>query len=146
MAKRTPVVIPPRELAPLADFPIEMRNRIEQLSQAKKCPPRYIELCVEHGRPLVLMPSRAWWEWHIRRNINPDAVRVNLPPSLRRAVIERDGRQCGICGKEIVADESIDIDHIKPFSLGGTDTLDNLQVAHARCNRSKGAKYEGDLL
>ena len=29
-------------------------------------------------------------------------------------------------------------DHIIPRSKGGADTLDNLQLAHARCNKIKG--------
>ena len=30
------------------------------------------------------------------------------------------------------------IDHIIPRSKSGADTLDNLQLAHARCNKIKG--------
>lgn len=30
------------------------------------------------------------------------------------------------------------IDHIKPLSKGERDTIDNLQVVHIECNRSKG--------
>jgi 5-methylcytosine-specific restriction endonuclease McrA len=31
------------------------------------------------------------------------------------------------------------IDHIVPLSVGGTDTRDNVQIAHLFCNLSKGA-------
>ncbi len=30
------------------------------------------------------------------------------------------------------------IDHIQPQSKGGTDRLDNLRLAHERCNRKRG--------
>ncbi|WP_442972495.1 HNH endonuclease [Rhodococcus sp. BH5] len=56
---------------------------------------------------------------------------------------QRDGNQCRIC------DQSIDmmltypdmmrasVDHILPYSLGGTHHESNLQLAHLRCNLIK---------
>lgn len=41
-------------------------------------------------------------------------------------------------GKEILMTK----DHIKPKSLGGTDTLDNYQTMCASCNSKKGNKWE----
>lgn len=35
-------------------------------------------------------------------------------------------------------DEGPTVDHIHPRSKGGPDDLDNLQLAHWRCNRAKG--------
>jgi 5-methylcytosine-specific restriction protein A len=66
--------------------------------------------------------------------------RVPLPPRIKRLVLARDGHVCGICGREIQANESLDIDHIVPVARGGGDELDNLQPSHASCNRSKGAR------
>jgi hypothetical protein len=55
------------------------------------------------------------------------------------AIIDRDGRICGICGQAISATEPYDIDHIIPAALGGhPDALDNLQLAHKTCNYRKG--------
>ena len=34
----------------------------------------------------------------------------------------------------------VTFDHIIPRSKGGCDTVDNLQLAHARCNKIKGNK------
>jgi hypothetical protein len=65
--------------------------------------------------------------------------RSPLARVMRQRVISRDGNVCGICGSA-VTDGFVDIDHILPVSLGGADDLANLQVAHARCNRSKGAR------
>lgn len=50
---------------------------------------------------------------------------------------------CGICGQ--VVDKSIKypdpmsptVDHIIPCAKGGSDDLDNLQLAHRKCNRLK---------
>lgn len=61
-------------------------------------------------------------------------------------VIARDGRICGICGVDV--DQSISypdpfsssLDHIIPLSRGGAHSLANCQLAHLRCNISKGAR------
>ena len=51
-------------------------------------------------------------------------------------VWERDGHTCVYCG----ATESLSLDHIKPLSKGGAHSADNLCIACASCNSSKGAK------
>lgn len=75
-----------------------------------------------------------WLEEILRRK------RLPLSPSVRRRVIERDESICGLCGEPVGPDEKLHIDHIVPVVLGGTDDEDNLQVAHASCNLSKGAR------
>ena len=53
---------------------------------------------------------------------------------------------CAICGKPV--DKSLkyphpmspSVDHIIPCSRGGSDDLDNLQLAHRKCNRDKSDK------
>ena len=60
-----------------------------------------------------------------------------------RAVIRRTKPPCGICEGEIDYSlkapdpESFEVDHIVPLARGGTDTLDNKQASHKRCNRAK---------
>lgn len=66
-------------------------------------------------------------------------ARINIPPRIRRAVIERDWQGCVYCGGDPFADGDIELDHVMPASRGGRDTLDNLLVACRPCNRSKGA-------
>lgn len=56
---------------------------------------------------------------------------------LRQAAIRRDGYICGLCGQS-VPPQVVDIDHIIPRSKGGPDTLENVRVTHAHCNRSRG--------
>ena len=60
-----------------------------------------------------------------------------LSPKVRAAVFSRDGAACVYCGD---AEGPFHIDHIKPVAKGGTDALNNLCVACAKCNLSKGAK------
>ena len=89
------------------------------------------------------MESRAWYEWHWTRglklyrdpNYKPRSRR-HIPDSLRLAVYERDGWKCLHCSTP----ERLSLDHIHPYSLGGADTLENLQTLCRPCNSRKGAK------
>ena len=59
-------------------------------------------------------------------------------------IYDRDGGICGLCGQPV--DRSLayphpmsgTVDHVVPLSRGGAQSLDNTQLAHARCNISKG--------
>ena len=61
-------------------------------------------------------------------------------------IFERDGWACQICGIVIDPDvkfpsrDSASLDHIIPLALGGTHTLDNVQLACMGCNWDKGAR------
>lgn len=55
----------------------------------------------------------------------------------RQEIWEREKGVCGICG-EVAESDSWELDHIVPLAQGGSHTLSNLQVAHPRCNRTKG--------
>ena len=56
-------------------------------------------------------------------------------------VARRDNNTCQICGK-ILLDREIEIDHIIPYSRGGTSDESNLRVTCLECNRKKGKKIE----
>lgn len=61
----------------------------------------------------------------------------------RETVIERDGTVCALCSKPIDMSltwphkMSFSIDHVIPWSLGGSHDPDNLQPAHLLCNATK---------
>lgn len=63
-----------------------------------------------------------------------------------RKIIRKDEPPCGICHDPInyqahhLDPLSFTIDHITPRNRGGSDTLDNLQAAHRKCNRTKSDK------
>ena len=63
--------------------------------------------------------------------------RPKIPSRIRATVILRAGGMCAQCGS---TDEP-QIDHIKPWSKGGTHSLDNLQLLCGPCNRAKGDRW-----
>jgi 5-methylcytosine-specific restriction endonuclease McrA len=79
----------------------------------------------------------------VRRKARLRGARVGEPVSLW-TIYERDAGRCGICLERV--DRSVrwpnqaaaSLDHIIPISRGGTDEAGNLQLAHLRCNLSKG--------
>ena len=66
------------------------------------------------------------------------------------------GMRCAICGHDCDPSDTWvnkngrrcigrlypTVDHIVPLKHGGTDTLDNVQLAHKHCNSKKGTKLE----
>jgi 5-methylcytosine-specific restriction endonuclease McrA len=41
--------------------------------------------------------------------------------------------------------DDLHFDHIIPLAVGGSDTIDNIQVTHADANRKKGANLSQQL-
>jgi len=54
------------------------------------------------------------------------------------------GRLCFICGKQI--NDDLTVDHIFPHSRGGSTDIDNLILAHRKCNSAKGKSLPGEML
>lgn len=63
-------------------------------------------------------------------------TRPKIPAALRRSILERDGFSCQHCA----ATEKLCVDHIVPWSKGGSDDPTNLQILCAPCNSRKGDK------
>jgi hypothetical protein len=59
-----------------------------------------------------------------------------IPSGVKRTVWQRDGGQCVQCGLP----EDLEFDHVIPWSLGGADSVENLQLLCRSCNGSKGAR------
>jgi 5-methylcytosine-specific restriction endonuclease McrA len=55
------------------------------------------------------------------------------------AILRESEGLCGICAKPLDL-FGTEFDHIIPLSRGGSHTRDNIQLAHAYCNRLKGAR------
>lgn len=126
-------------IMPLVEFSREHQERIWEQVQRATPPARW-----SHGE-LFRAPLRAWHEWHWTRGLklrqDPAHVAASrarrwIRPSLRQAVYERDGHRCLDCG----TDQNLSLDHIHPYSLGGEDTLENLQTLCRSCNSRKGVR------
>lgn len=60
--------------------------------------------------------------------------RAAIAEQVKVAVFERDRHACRRCG----ATSDLTLDHVHPWSIGGPDTPDNLQVLCRPCNSRKG--------
>ena len=62
-----------------------------------------------------------------------------IPLNIRIKVLSRDNFRCAFCGKSPATDigTKLHIDHIVPFSNGGTNSFDNLQTLCEQCNFGK---------
>ena len=68
------------------------------------------------------------------------STRGFLSMETRCLVKERQGNVCSICGE----DSMLELDHIKPLRLGGTDDLSNVHAICTACHLTK--TYQEDLL
>ena len=96
----------------------------------------------------TLYQVKGWREGHYRKITRPS--KLSPPPGWqeprqrcsvvewhkkRRQVMKRDGYICQYCGAK-----AKHVDHVIPFSRGGSDELDNLVAACAHCNFHKSAQ------
>ncbi len=56
-----------------------------------------------------------------------------------RAILERDGHVCHICGLDVATDD-VHFDHVIPLSKGGAHSMENIKVSHSKCNLRKAAR------
>lgn len=105
-------------------------------------PSRPIKELVDAGFWLPLKDPAGWFgiahEGLLWRRGTPLQRRA-IPVKIRAFVMERDGYACVECGSP----EELTIDHIWPYSLGGSDDPSNLRVLCRSCNSSKGARIYG---
>lgn len=88
-------------------------------------------------RPEVVESRRI--ENHNRRN----SLTGTLPADCMEQLIAKYGDKC--MNPECKTPESkLTIDHVKPVSKGGTNTMDNVQILCARCNEAKGNRNSND--
>ena len=62
-----------------------------------------------------------------------------VPPLSNQALFARDAYLCMYCGRRFPA-RDLSRDHIKPLSIGGTDSWNNVVSACRRCNNHKAGR------
>ncbi|MGB3237275.1 MAG: HNH endonuclease [Geitlerinemataceae cyanobacterium] len=70
---------------------------------------------------------------------NPQKRSRYISSSDRVSVLTRDRYRCVFCGRTSQQVE-LEVDHIIPFSKGGSNDLSNLQTLCFDCNRGKGSR------
>jgi len=74
-----------------------------------------------------------WIYWSKRRGEYPET------PNRVASLMKRQKGICPHCGLYFTSTDIVEVDHIKPTSLGGKDTYDNLQLLHKHCHDTKTA-------
>ena len=73
---------------------------------------------------------------------NGSIVRKRLfDPSVKKQLFHA-GYICSYCGNTILSLEDCEVDRIIPFEQGGPTDIENAQLLHRHCNRSKGKRVE----
>lgn len=75
-----------------------------------------------------------WMYWSKRRGEYPET------PTRVSQLIKKQKGICPHCSLYFASTDIVEVDHIKPKSLGGKDTYDNLQLLHKHCHDTKTAK------
>jgi 5-methylcytosine-specific restriction endonuclease McrA len=87
---------------------------------------------VQQHMPLVDEPE-------VQQSLKPaSSVERNtraIPQDVKIEVAVRDGGRCRQCG----SNKELHFDHVIPWSKGGPNTVDNIQLLCGTCNRRKGA-------
>lgn len=115
----------PRTGCPLLSHP-EADKCINELSRVK--------LIHEHEDGWTLGHGKQ--DWYTAYSFDMGERRAKIPNHIRQGVYDRDGRKCVTCGSV----DDLTLDHIHPWSLGGSDLPGNLQTMCRPCNSSKGAR------
>jgi hypothetical protein len=69
---------------------------------------------------------------------------TSIPDDLRQQVIDRAGGRCEYCQAPLAIVVEMEVDHIRPQSVGGLTEADNLCLACAGCNGFKLAFQEAE--
>lgn len=69
--------------------------------------------------------------------------RLLVTAAVRAKIIRRDNSRCQMCGATPQDGAKLHVDHIKPISLGGRSSLDNLQTLCETCNLGKSNRFIG---
>jgi hypothetical protein len=133
------------------------RHVLEKLNAARDAlahvlPDGNLAGILEHALDLVLAESkkkRALVENPRGSSKPPQDGSRHIPAEVARAVWKRSGERCESIlpnGERCEATRALELDHIRPFALGGKPTVENLQIACRACNLLAARKAFGDTV
>lgn len=102
--------------------------------------------CVVCGKTVLNGHVRS--DQPIHNACRPSGRQIDISRKGRLEIYERDGFICQLCegpvdlGLPFTDRWSATLDHIVPYSLGGSDDESNLRLAHRSCNSKRGAPLE----
>lgn len=105
-------------------------DHIENLS--KFCPE------ASFAEPWTIVGEDYYDDDVLASQVAEDRTRKGIPSKVKKIVWTRDNGQCRNCG----ASDSLQYDHIIPFSKGGGNQPENLQLLCRSCNLRKSAKIQ----
>ena len=112
----------------------DLLSKVEKYKDDNETVIEFIENAILKSLPKEVLTQEELKEINRRRNIKD---------TTRYSVLERAGFKCQCCGIKPLKNNDVilHIDHIIPYSLGGSDNIDNLQVLCDKCNISKRNKF-----
>ena len=112
----------------------DLLSKVEKYKDDNETAIEFIENAILKSLPKEVLTQEELKEINRRRNIKD---------TTRYSVLERAGFKCQCCGIKPLKNNDVilHIDHIIPYSLGGSDNIDNLQVLCNKCNISKRNKF-----
>lgn len=82
------------------------------------------------------------WANGQRHPVIRSGERAEIPPHVRAAVWYRDRGKCELCGTKTPGDQPWHLDHITPWSAGGSDDTTNLRVLCERHNMDRSNRID----
>lgn len=112
----------------------DLLSKVEKYKDNNETVIEFIENAILKSLPKKALSQEELKEINRRRKISD---------TTRYAVLERAGFKCQCCGSKPLKNNDVvlHIDHIIPHSLGGSDSIDNLQVLCDKCNLSKQNRF-----
>jgi hypothetical protein len=112
----------------------DLIHKINKYKNENETVIEFIENAILKSLPKEALTQEELKEINRRRKIND---------TTRYAVLERAGFKCQCCGAKPLKSNhvALHIDHIIPYSLGGDNSVNNLQVLCDKCNTSKQNRF-----
>lgn len=84
-------------------------------------------------------------ETNTRYRLSRKNGRINFPAEIRKLIYSNADGRCALCGRKIVYND-MTLDHIEPLTMGGADSVTNLQCTCEACNLFKGSALPDDFM